>query len=116
MSQHPVRRFVGAGLIGLSAFALAACGGKPSEGDIKDKLVELYTAGQGEVEIPKEQAEKLADCVAPKLHDKMSEDGLNTLMDVDAKDITTDKVPDISKADEDAFTGAITDCASAVTD
>lgn len=114
MSQHPVRRFVGAGLIGLSAFALAACGGKPSEGDIKDKLVEVFGASSS-AQLPEDQAEKLADCMAPKLHDKMSDDGLDTLMDVDAKDVTTDKVPDISKADEDAFTGAITDCASAVT-
>lgn len=115
MSKHVVRRFVGAGLVGLSALSLAACGGKPSEGDIKDKLVDLYTGNQAQsAGITEDQAEKLAECLAPKMHENVSEDGLDTLMDLDEADFITDDVPDISKEDDDAMTKAFADCSNAL--
>ena len=108
------RRLVGAAMIGLSSFALTACGGKPSEGEIHDKLVEVLTheklGGLSE-----DDAQKVADCMAPKLADSMSEDGLESLMDDEPEDIVTDDVGKISKEDEEVFKNAASDCSSEVT-
>ena len=105
-----VRRTVGGAMVGLAVFGLAACGGRPSEGDVKDKLVELFeTSPQIQ-----EHAEPLADCMAPEVTKQLSDDGLDTLMETDAKDILTEDVGDMSKEDEDKFTDIASTCAQDV--
>ncbi|QHC00513.1 hypothetical protein EK0264_09610 [Epidermidibacterium keratini] len=109
-NKMALRRMVGASMIGLSAFGLAACGGgKPSEGDLNDKLAGLYEDGAG---LDSETAGKLADCMSPKLIDSMSEDGLQAIMDAESSDVINNSGEKISQEDNDALTKAGTDCAS----
>lgn len=105
-----IRRTVGGAMVGLAVFGLAACGGRPSEGDVKDKLVELFeTSPQIEG-----QADALAECMAPELTKQLSDDGLETLMDTEAKDILTEDVGDMSSEDEEKFTDIAGTCAQDV--
>ena len=108
-----LRRAVGASMIGLSAFGLAACGGgKPGEGDLRDKLAELYEEGAG---LDAETAGKLADCTAPKFLEDVSEDGLQAIMDAESSDVIEGGGENISKEDTDAMTAAGQECATEVT-
>lgn len=111
MKNLAVRRTLGAGFIGLATFALAACGGKPSEGEINDKLMDMYSS----VGLPEEQAKQVADCAAPKMEDELSSDTLDKFMDLDTKDIVGNDVPDISSEDEEKLDEIFNECGEAVT-
>ena len=63
-------------LLAAPMILLAGCS-KPDEGKVHDKLVKEGTA-QG---LDKDQANKFADCAAPKLHDKLSASSLDTFVD-----------------------------------
>lgn len=116
MSKHVVRRFVGAGLVGMSALSLAACGGKPSASDIEDKLVEVYTSDEvADLGITEEQAEKLAACAAPKMEDRVSEDGLDKIMDVDPDKLALQEDIDLSEEDNDTMDAIFEECSKEFT-
>lgn len=110
MKNLAVRRVLGAGFVGLATFSLAACGGKPSEGEIKDKLMEMYAS----VGLPEEQAEQVADCAAPKMEDQLSGDTLDELMELDAKDIASNDDPKISEEDDEKLDAIFDECGEAV--
>ena len=55
---------------------LAGCS-KPDEGKIHDKLVKEGSS----LGLDKDQANKFADCAAPKMHDELSASSLNTFID-----------------------------------
>lgn len=109
MSKLSVRRFMGAGFIGAMAVALSACGGGvPSEGDLKDAMMEgASIAGVDEVAY-----EEYVDCVVPKLTDNMSDDGLERLMD-EANSMGADgNVGGMSDEDSAAMNEAMSSCMS----
>lgn len=112
MTKYNVRRFMGAGFIGVAAFSLAACGGKPSQDDLKDAMmqgVDQATAAG----IDEATYEEFVDCAVQDLYDNMSDEGLETLADAEAGDLGADgNVEGLSSEDQAAFTAAFTDCAS----
>lgn len=111
MKNLAVRRVLGAGFIGLATFTLAACGGKPSEGEINDKLMDMYTT----IGLPEEQAQQVADCAAPKMEDELSSDTLDKFMDLDTSDLASNDVPDISSEDEAKLDEIFNECGEEVT-
>jgi hypothetical protein len=112
MTKHNVRRFMGAGFIGLAAFALAACGGKPSQDDLKDAMMEgadsVAAAG-----IDEATYEEFVDCAVESMYDNMSDEGLETIAEADESDLGSDlSVDGLSAEDQEAFSAAFTECTS----
>ena len=95
-----MKKFAAIVLCCAPALALTGCS-KPSESDLHKNLVEDFK-GEG---IPDEQATKIADCAAPKLHKELGASSLNTIIDdgvVGAK---------VDKDDADAGDKILEDCA-----
>lgn len=112
MTKHNVRRFMGAGFIGLAAFALAACGGKPSQDDLKDAMMgsaDSVTA----MGLDEATWEEFVDCSVDKMYNNMSDEGLETIADADIDAMGADgNVEGLSADDQEAFTSAFTECTS----
>lgn len=103
---------MGAGFVGLAALTLAACGGKPSQDDLKDAMMEgadsVAAAG-----IDKADYEKYVDCAVEDMYGNMSDEGLETLMDADDGALGADgSVDGLSSEDQEALDAALQDCAS----
>lgn len=112
MTKHNVRRITSAGLIGLVALALAACGGKPSQDELKDAMME-GTESVAAAGIDEATYEKYVDCAVEDMYGTMSDDGLETLMETDVDGVAANgNVDGLSAEDQEAFTAALTDCAS----
>lgn len=113
MTKHNVRRFMGAGFIGLAAFALAACGGgKPSQADLKDSMMD---GADSVTEMGLDEAtwEEFVDCSVEKMYDNMSDEGLEALADADIDALGADgSVEGLSSEDQEAFSAAFTECTS----
>lgn len=71
------KKFLAAGLLFLPTVALAACGGKPAEADLREVMVEsLIDSGATEA-----QANAYADCAAPRMHDELKADTLEKIIE-----------------------------------
>lgn len=112
MTKNNVRRFMGAGFIGLAAFSLAACGGKPSQSDLKDAMMEGSESATA-AGIDEATWEEFVDCSVEKMYNNMSDEGLETIADSDASALGADgSVDGLSAEDQEAFSAAFTDCTS----
>lgn len=93
-----------------AVLAMSACGGSASESDIHDKLEDVYKSSS--VGLSDDQAAQLADCMAPKLKDGLSDDGIDALMDSDTDDIAAGGGDKVDADDQKVLTDASTECAS----
>lgn len=95
-----------AGLIAAAAvLSVSACG--TSTDDIEDKLKSAYEKAG----LEDDKAENLAECMAPKLKDGLSDDGIDTLMDADTDDIAKGEGGKFSMADAKVAREATKKCA-----
>lgn len=94
-----------AGLIAAAAvFSVSACG--TSTDDIEDKLKSAYEKAG----LEDDKAENLAECMAPKLKDGLSDDGIDALMDSDTDDIAKGGGAKVSTADAKVASDAAKKC------
>ncbi|MFV0535549.1 MAG: hypothetical protein ACK5MR_18145 [Cumulibacter sp.] len=72
-----VKKFAAVAMMAVPVLALSACGGKPPEGDLH-KAIEsaLVEAGAEEAD-----AAAYADCAAPKMHEELSGDTLEKIIE-----------------------------------
>ena len=94
-----------------AVLAMSACGGSASEDDVRDKLEDVYKSTAG---LNDDQAEQLADCMAPKLKDGLSDDGLDALMDSDTDDVAAGGGEKVDADDQKVLTDAATECSSKI--
>ncbi|WP_134325166.1 hypothetical protein [Cumulibacter soli] len=114
MTKYNVRRFAAVGLLGAGAVLLSACGGAPSESELKDKFMEQASSASG-LGMDEATYEQLVDCLVPKLMDNVSDDGLEALMDADADTLVSGGT-EVSQEDKDAFEDATATCSQELTD
>lgn len=104
MPTTAIKRTFAALAAGSTVFTMSACG--TSTDDIEDKLKSAYK----EARLQDDEAENLAECMAPKLKDGMSDDGIDTLMDADTDEIAAGKGGKISESDAKVASAASDEC------
>lgn len=105
MRSNPIRRTMAALAAGATIFTMSACG--TSTDDVEDKLKSAYEKAG----LEDDKAENLAECMAPKLKDGLSDDGLDTLMDSDTDDIAAGEGGKVSTEDAKVLSDAAAECA-----
>lgn len=101
----PLRKTFAGLATAAAVLTMSACG--TSKGDVEDKLTDAFKSAG----LEDDQAEEIAECMAPKVHDDLSDDGLDKLMDADTDKIASGKkAVDLSEADQKVMDKAAADC------
>ncbi len=91
------------------AISLAACGSsKPSKADVEASLTTLFNTGAEQLpDSEKEQLGTMATCTAGKIHETMSTEGLQLIVDGDFENQPEDAM---SEEDQKALQDGMMEC------